>query len=86
MTNVHVVSVRLECFLIIELKISLERYKGFFLFTCLAPRTFVSGRTKTLIKFVCKTASTSGVVRARIVSTHVLAKKERDKKELSRSV
>ena len=32
MTHVHVVSVRLECFLIIELKISLERYKEFFVY------------------------------------------------------
>ena len=30
MTNVHVVSVRLERFLITELKISPERYRGFF--------------------------------------------------------
>ena len=32
MTHVHVVSVRLECFLIIELKISLELCKGFFVY------------------------------------------------------
>ena len=32
MTNVHVVSVRLERFLITELKISPERYRGFFVY------------------------------------------------------
>ena len=31
-THVHVVSVRLDCFLIIELKISPERYRRFFCF------------------------------------------------------